>query len=126
MEKGYRYYGTDLTLLDNPYEAGLGFCVDRDKWGSIPREVTRRLRTLAVGDEEYLPVYGGEAVHAEGGVVGRVRSCAYGFTARKNLAYSYLPVEMKPGAAVRVEVFGQLIPAVVTTDAVISKASAAR
>src|SRR5438094_1472298 len=32
MEKGYRYYGTDLTLLDNPYEAGLGFCVNRDKW----------------------------------------------------------------------------------------------
>jgi 4-methylaminobutanoate oxidase (formaldehyde-forming) len=126
MEKGYRYYGTDLTLLDNPYEAGLGFCVDRDKWGSIPREVTRRLRTLAVGDEEYLPVYGGEAVHADGGVVGRVRSCAYGFTARKNLAYSYLPVEMKPGAQVHVEVFGQLVPAVVTTDAVISKASAAR
>jgi 4-methylaminobutanoate oxidase (formaldehyde-forming) len=126
MEKGYRYYGTDLTLLDNPYEAGLGFCVDRDKWGSIPREVTRRLRTLAVGDEEYLPVYGGEAVHAEGGVVGRVRSCAYGFTARKNLAYSYLPVEMKPGAHVHVEVFGQLISATVTTDAVISKASAAR
>ncbi len=27
MEKGYRYYGTDLTALDTPDEAGLGFCV---------------------------------------------------------------------------------------------------
>jgi 4-methylaminobutanoate oxidase (formaldehyde-forming) len=121
MEKGYRYYGTDMGLLENPYEAGLGFCVDRDKWSSIAREVTRRLRTLAVGDEGYLPIYGGEAVHAGGSVVGRVRSCAYGFTVRKNLAYSYLPVEIKPGEQVQVEVFGKLVPATVTTDAVISR-----
>ena len=126
MEKGYRYYGTDLTLLDNPFEAGLGFAVDRDKWGSIPREITRRLRTLAVGGEDYLPIYGGEAVHVEGAVVGRVRSCAYGFTARKNLAYSYLPIDIKPGGQVQVEVFGQLVPAIVTTDAVISRQGAAR
>ncbi len=124
MEKGYRYYGTDLTLLDNPYEAGLGFAVDRDKWSSIPREITRRLRTLAVGGEEYLPIYGGEAVHANGSVVGRLRSCAYGFTVKKNLAYSYLPIEMKPGADVQVEVFGQLVPAIVTTDSVLSKQAA--
>jgi 4-methylaminobutanoate oxidase (formaldehyde-forming) len=121
MEKGYRYYGTDMGLLDNPFEAGLGFAVNRDKWASIPREVTRRLRTLAVGDEEYVPIYGGEAVLHEGRVVGRLRSCAYGFTVRKNLAYSYLPVEMKPGAEMRVEVFGQLAPAVVMPDAVLSK-----
>jgi glycine cleavage system aminomethyltransferase T/glycine/D-amino acid oxidase-like deaminating enzyme len=124
MEKGYRYYGTDMGLLENPYEAGLGFCVDRDKWSSIERAVTRRLRTLAVGDEEYLPIYGGEAVHARGDVVGRVRSCAYGFTVKKNLAYSYLPVEIKPGGQVQVEVFGQLVPAIVTADAVIAKQGA--
>jgi glycine cleavage system aminomethyltransferase T/glycine/D-amino acid oxidase-like deaminating enzyme len=121
MEKGYRYYGTDMGLLDNPFEAGLGFAVNRDKWASIPREVTRRLRTLAVGDEEYVPIYGGEAVRDQSRVVGRLRSCAYGFTVRKNLAYSYLPVEMKPGAEVQVEVFAQLVPAVVMPDAVLSK-----
>src|SRR2546430_13863920 len=81
MEKGYRYYGTDLTLLDNPFEAGLGFCVDRKKWPSIDPNVTRRLRTLVVGGAEYLTLYGGEAVHSAERVVGRVRSCAYGFTA---------------------------------------------
>jgi len=126
MEKGYRYYGTDMGLLDNPFEAGLGFAVDRAKWSSIPREIKRRLRTVAVGDEEYLPIYGGEAVHGESGVIGRLRSCAYGFTARKNLAYSYLPVEIGPGGQVRVEVFGRLIPALVTSDAVISKQGAVR
>src|SRR5258706_11136693 len=66
MEMGYRYYGTDMGLLDNPYEAGLGFCVNRDKRPSINRDITRRLRTLAVGGEDYVTVYGGEAGPARG------------------------------------------------------------
>jgi glycine cleavage system aminomethyltransferase T/glycine/D-amino acid oxidase-like deaminating enzyme len=135
MEKGYRYYGTDLTLLDNPFEAGLGFCVQLDKGEFNGRQalvaaresgIKRRLRTLAVGGDEYLPIYGGEAVHREGAVVGRLRSCAYGFTARKNLAYSYLPIDVRPGGQVEVEVFGRLVPASVTADAVISKQGANR
>jgi glycine cleavage system T protein len=130
MEKGYRYYGTDLTLLDNPYEAGLGFCVRLEKGDFNGREslvaareagIKRRLRTLAVGDEEYVPIYGGEAVHHEGRVVGRVRSCAYGFTVKKNLAYSYLPVELRPGDQVQVEVFGDLVGAAVTADSVLAR-----
>jgi glycine cleavage system aminomethyltransferase T/glycine/D-amino acid oxidase-like deaminating enzyme len=133
MEKGYRYYGTDLTQLDNPFEAGLGFCVQMDKGEFNGREalmaaresgIKRRLRTLAIGGDEYLTIYGGEAVHSEGHVVGRVRSCAYGFTARKNLAYSYLPIELKPGGSVQVEVFGQLITADITTDSVLSRQGA--
>jgi glycine cleavage system aminomethyltransferase T len=120
-------------LLDNPFEAGLGFCVQVDKGEFNGRQallaarasgIKRRLRTLAVGDDEYVTMYGGEAVHQAGRVVGRVRSAAYGFTARKNLAYSYLPVEVGPGGQVQVEVFGDLVPASVTTDAVISKQSA--
>ena len=121
MEKGYRYYGTDMGLLDTPFEAGLGFCVHRDKWTHISRHMTRRLRTLAVGDEEYVPIYGGEAVHAGGRVVGRLRSCAYGCTTRRNLAYCYLPTDLKPGGTVEVEVFGQMVPAAITTDAVLQR-----
>jgi 4-methylaminobutanoate oxidase (formaldehyde-forming) len=121
MEKGYRYYGADMGLLDNPFEAGLGFCVHPGKWDSIRRDNQRRLRTLEVGGDEYVPVYGGEAVHHERHVVGRLRSCAYGFTVNRNLAYSYLPVEMRPGAHVEVEVFGEMLPAIVTRDAVLAK-----
>ena len=124
MEKGYRYYGTDMGLLDNPFEAGLGFCVRREKWSSLSAEITRRLRTLAVGGQEYVPIYGGEAVLSGGRVVGRLRSCAYGFTVTKNLAYSYLPMDLKPGAHVEVEVFGQTLPATVMADAVLSKRDA--
>src|SRR5947209_2629318 len=126
MEKGYRYYGTDMGPLDTPFEAGLGFCVHRDKWPAVERKVTRRLRTLAVGDELYIPIYGGEAVLSEGHVVGRLRSCAYGFTVNKNLAYTYLPVDLKPGAEVHVEVFGELVPATVMRDAVLAKEHASQ
>ncbi len=135
MEKGYRYYGTDLTLLDNPYEAGLGFCVRLDKGDFNGREalvdareagIRRRLRTLVVGEEEYVPIYGGEAVHRDGSVVGRLRSCAYGFTVNKNLAYSYLPVELRPGDQVKVEVFGELVGAVVAADSVLARNVAAQ
>jgi len=135
MEKGYRYYGTDLSLLDNPYEAGLGFCVRLDKGDFNGREalvaareagIRRRLRTLVVGDEEYVPIYGGEAVHRDGRVVGRLRSCAYGFTVRKNLAYSYLPVELRPGDVVEVEVFADLVGAVVAADSVLARNVAAQ
>ena len=123
MEKGYRYYGTDLTLLDNPFEAGLGFCVDRSKWPALGPEIKRRLRTLVVGDEEYLAVYGGEAVLFEGRAISRLRSCAYGFTVRKNLAYAYLPVDLKPGSEVEVEVFGDRVPAAVVADSVVAKSA---
>jgi glycine cleavage system aminomethyltransferase T/glycine/D-amino acid oxidase-like deaminating enzyme len=128
MEKGYRYYGTDLTLLDSPLEAGLGFCVRFDKPSFNGRDaliaardsgINRRLRTLLVGGEEYVPIYGGEAVYRNGDVIGRLRSCAYGFTVRRNLAYSYLPVELGPGAAVEVEVFGGRVPTIVTEHAVV-------
>ncbi len=134
MEKGYRYYGTDLTLLDNPFEAGLGFCVRLDKGAFNGREaltrakdegIKRRLRTLVVGGAEYLTLYGGEAVHAGDRVVGRVRSCAYGFVAHVNIAYSYLPVEMTAGAEVEVEIFGERVPARVTNDSVVAKSAIA-
>jgi len=130
MEKGYRYYGTDLTLLDNPLEAGLGFCVRFDKGDFNGREallkaksagITRRLRTLLVGDQDYVTIYGGEAVYAAGALVGRLRSCAYGFTVRRNLAYSYLPVGLGPGSRVEVEVFGRRVPAEVSPDAVLKR-----
>jgi 4-methylaminobutanoate oxidase (formaldehyde-forming) len=122
MEKGYRYMGTDLTAGDTPYEAGLGFCVALDKGDFNGREAlaaatepTRRLQTLLVGGEEYRCLYGGEAVHAGGEVVSRVRSCAYGFTVKGNIAYAYLPAAAAAGDY-EVEVLGELVPARLVQD----------
>jgi glycine cleavage system aminomethyltransferase T len=74
-----------------------------------------------VGEREYVTIYGGEAVYAHGSIVGRLRSCAYGFTVGRNIAYSYLPVELGPGARVEVDVFGRRVPAEVHRDAVLKR-----
>ena len=124
MEKGYRYYGTDLTPGDTPDEAGLAFCVDMaiDFTGRAAlaerraRPAERRIRTLLVGGDEYRTVYGGEAVHHDGTVVGRLPSAAYGFTVQRNLAYEYLPEAIAPSDRVEVEIFGELVAAEVADD----------
>ena len=73
--------------------------------------VTRAAPDARVGGEEYVTIYGGEAVHAAGEVVGRLRSAGYGFTVERNLAYAYLPTEIEPGDQVTVEVFDERVPA---------------
>jgi glycine cleavage system aminomethyltransferase T/glycine/D-amino acid oxidase-like deaminating enzyme len=126
LEKGYRYYSMDVTMLEDPYKAGLGFCVRLNKGEFNGREalvrikeagVQERLATLTVGGEEYVPLYGGEAVLQANQVVGRLRSTGYGYTLRKNIAYAYLPIALaSEGSKFDVEVFGARIPAVVTPD----------
>jgi glycine cleavage system aminomethyltransferase T/glycine/D-amino acid oxidase-like deaminating enzyme len=121
LEKGYRYFGADLTAGDTPLEAGLDFCVawDKDFLGRAALEgatIARRLRTLLVGNERYETVYGGEAIHSDGVVVGRVRSAGYGFTVGRNVALGYVPAEFPEGAQVGIEVFGELVPAEIAAD----------
>ncbi len=120
IEKGYRYFGTDLTAADTPYEGGVGYCVDRSRddfigAGALARARVlgprHQVRTLAVGGEEYLPLYGGESVTSDGRVIGRVRSCAYAFTLGRNLALASLPPELDTGAHVEVEVLGDPVEA---------------
>jgi len=126
LERGYRYFGTDLTALDTPDEVGLEFCVDASK-DFVGRQAllaartsgppARRLRTLLVGGRGYLPVYGGEAVRTRGEVVGGLRSCAYGFTVGCTVATAMLPRRIGPGARLEVEVLGDRVPAAVVEDA---------
>lgn len=126
LEKGYRYYGTDLTAADSPFEAGLGFCVALDKEDFTGRAALalgeaqrprRRLRTLTVGDEDYVAIYGGEAVRRDGRVVGRVRSAGYGYTVRRNIALAMVPAELALGDLVTIDVFGRSVGARVERDA---------
>ena len=116
IEKGYRYFGTDLTASDTPFDSGVGFAVAKGKHPELDRNPPMRLRTLLVGGEEYLTVYGGEAVHADGEVIGRVRSAAYGFTVERNVALAKLPAALPEGAEVQVDIFGELVPAVIAAD----------
>jgi 4-methylaminobutanoate oxidase (formaldehyde-forming) len=81
LEKGYRYWSSDITPTENPYEAGLGFAVKLGKGNSIGRATlleikekgtAQRLCTLTFGGEPGV-IYGGEAVHSNGQVC-RARS----------------------------------------------------
>ncbi|MGO9955806.1 MAG: FAD-dependent oxidoreductase [Solirubrobacteraceae bacterium] len=125
IEKGYRYFGSDLTAADTPYEGGVGFCVAADKDSFIgagalaaarERGPRHRLRTLLVGGRDYLPLYGGEAVRVGGEVAGRIRSCAYAFTLRRNVALATLPPGVEEGALVTVEVLGDPVDARAAAD----------
>lgn len=130
MEKAYRYFGTDMTMLETPDEAGLGAFVRADKGDFIGRDAllarraevgtgARRLRTIVIGDAAgYLPVYGGEAVRSAGVVVGRLRSSAYSTTLSRTIAYVYLASDTEEGAPLVVDVFDQRVPAVVVADVV--------
>ena len=129
IEKGFRYLGSDLTANDTPLEAGLERVVaveGRDVIGrdrlreQRDRGVSRRLRTLLVGEgDAYVPIYGGEAVLAGSEVVGRIRSCAYGFTVGRNVALASLPFDVNLGDELQVEVFGDEIPADVASDVLV-------
>lgn len=113
LEKGYRYYTTDVTPLETPYEAGLGFCVHLDKGDFIGREVliekkkngvATKLCTLVLEGEDFTQIYGGEAIYDQGKVITRVRSGGYGYTIKKNILYAYLPLELaKAGTRLEVE-----------------------
>jgi glycine cleavage system aminomethyltransferase T/glycine/D-amino acid oxidase-like deaminating enzyme len=115
IEKGYRYFGTDLTASDTPFDSGLGFAVAKDKWPQLDRNPPTMLRTLLVGGEDYLTLYGGEAVHRNGEVIGRVRSAAYGFTVQRNIALAKIPSDLAEGDEVEVDVMGDFVPAAVIT-----------
>jgi len=118
LEKGYRYFTADVTPLENPYDAGLGFCVRLDKGEFIGREalikskeagIRQKLCTILLDGEEYAAIYGGEAVYHNGKVVSRVRSGGYGHSVKRNIAFAYLPVSIaQVGTRLEVEVFDRL------------------
>jgi 4-methylaminobutanoate oxidase (formaldehyde-forming) len=119
-EKGYRYWGLDVTPDDTPYEGGLGFCVRMDKDSFVGRsalqapgaaEPARRLACLTL-DDPLRQVLGNEPVRAGGRTVGRVTSGAVGYWVDRSIAFAYLPAEVAvPGTPAEVLVFGEWAPA---------------
>ena len=125
LEKGYRYWSADITPADNPYEAGLGFCVALDKGDFIGRDalvkakadgVERKLCAMTIECDTRV-LYGGEAVLADQHIVGRVRTGGYGYTLNETVAFAYLPMALaQVGTRLQVEMFGQAISAQVVSD----------
>lgn len=115
MEKGYLYWSTDITPDSTPWEAGLDWRVDLRKAAFCGRDalvaqrergVTRKLCTFTIESMAY-PV-GGEAIIADGEVVGFTTSANFGHTAGRPICYGYLPVALAEGRTdFTIEVYGE-------------------
>ncbi len=112
MEKGFLYWSADITPDYNPYEAGLGFCVNLDKGDFIGRQtlvhikqngVERKLCCLTL--DQQTPVYGGEAILHKGKVVGVSCSGNFGHTIGKSIVFAYLPIALTKEQDFEVEAF---------------------
>ncbi|MDX6641048.1 MAG: hypothetical protein QOF12_2059, partial [Solirubrobacteraceae bacterium] len=120
LEKGYRVWAADITPDDTPLEAGLGFCVKRDKdyTGAAAlqeRTVERRLRCLLLDDPRSVAL-GNEPVRVGGDIVGRVTSGGYGYSVGRSIAYAYVPAWVEVGTPVEVDVFGVWVPGAVAAE----------
>ncbi len=129
LEKGYRVWAADITPDENPYEAGLGFCVRKDggfigaaalgvgagEKGDSPPAPERRLRCLVLEDPRSVAL-GNEPVRIDGEIVGRVTSGGYGYTVERSIAYAYVPAEVELDTAVEVDIFGRWVPGTVTRE----------
>ena len=119
LEKGYRVWAADITPAETPFEAGLGFCVARDKdflgreaLAAAPRA---RLRCVVLDDPRAVAV-GNEPVRVGDAVLGRVTSGGYGYTVARSIAYAYLPPDVALETRVEVDVFGTWVPGTVTRE----------
>jgi glycine cleavage system aminomethyltransferase T/glycine/D-amino acid oxidase-like deaminating enzyme len=108
LEKGYRVWAADITPDETPLEAGLEFCVRRDKQfigSDALAEPTRRLRCIVLSDPLSVAL-GNEPVRVDGEICGRVTSGGYGYTVARSIAYAYLPASVAVGTAVEIDIFG--------------------
>jgi glycine cleavage system aminomethyltransferase T len=115
LEKGYRYWSSDIHSEYNPYEAGLGFAVKLKKGDFSGREALERVKAEGVSrklccltlDNPSAVALGGEPLLDGEHVVGRVTSGGYGYTVRQSISYGYLPTEYAaPGTIVEAQLFG--------------------
>jgi glycine cleavage system aminomethyltransferase T len=115
LEKGYRYWSTDIHSEYNPYEAGLGFAVKLNKGIFLGRSALERIKAEGLSrklccltlDDPSVVAFGGEPLLDGERVLGRVTSGGYGYTVRQSIVYGYLPIEYTtPGTRVEVQLFG--------------------
>jgi 4-methylaminobutanoate oxidase (formaldehyde-forming) len=122
-EKGYRHLGHDIGPVDDPYQAALGFTVALDKPGGfVGRDAIaaragetpdRRQVFVRLQDPEPLLLHG-ESLLADGTIVGRLTSGAYGHTLGAACGLGYLRGDVPAGDAFEVDCAGRRVPATVS------------
>jgi len=115
-EKGYRYWGSDITPDINPYEAGLGFCVSLEKNSNfIGKEALIKIKEKGVNqklvyftlDHCPYPLDGNEVIYFNNQIIGLTSSAGYGFTVGKHIAFGYVPTEISTKQGFSIGVYGQ-------------------
>ena len=127
MEKGYCYWGAEVSPDYTPFDAGIGFTVSLDKGPFIGREALLKikdkgapwkLRTFTLEADRPMLLHGGETITCSGRVVGVVTSGGFGHTVGKTIAMGYLSTEdTQATEGFAVEVFGEAFPATLVTKA---------
>jgi len=123
LEKGYRYWSSEISPDYSPLEAGLGFAVKLNKKDFIGKEailkqketgVTRKLCCMTLSDSRTIAL-GKEPIRSKDGkIIGWVAAGGYGYSVEKSIIYAYLPVEYaKIGTELQVEFLGEQVGAVV-------------
>lgn len=121
LEKGYRYWSSELTPDYNPYDAGLGFCVALGKGDFVGRKALLKIKEegpkwklccFTLDIDKPMLLHGGETICHKGEVLGVVTSGGYGHTVGKTIAYGYVPVEdSNCDDGYEIEVYREVIPA---------------
>lgn len=116
LEKGFVFFGYDVTAEENPYECGLSSLIHYDCGDFIGRESllaikargpAKRLMGLEVGGS--LPAAPDQRLMAGDATVGKVVVGFHSPTLGRNLAYAYVNApHFQPGLEVRVEIEGTL------------------
>ncbi|MDT8287356.1 MAG: glycine cleavage system aminomethyltransferase GcvT [Elusimicrobiales bacterium] len=121
LESGYLLYGQDVDDEHTTYESGYGWVVCLDKGDFVGRGilaeqktngVQRRLTGLTLSGGVPRP---GCKVFMDGKEIGALASATYSPTLKKGIGVGYMtPADLKPGAALEVEIHGRRVPAEVS------------
>jgi glycine cleavage system T protein len=123
LEKGYRYWSSEISPDFTPLEAGLGFAVKLNKKDFIGKEallkqkeagLTRKLCCMTLLDNRTIAL-GKEPIRSKDGrIIGWVAAGGYGYSVEKSIVYAYLPMEFTSvGTELEVEFLGEQVGAVV-------------
>lgn len=122
LEKGYRLWGTDVTPEYDPYEAGMGFAVDREtefvgKTALEGASDPERTLTPLTLDERGAVVDSGKPIYDGEALVGYVNAADYGYSIDAGIAYGYLPPEYaEEGTGLEIAYEGERYPATVASE----------
>lgn len=118
LEKRNLLWGSDIDLENNPYEAGLGFCVSKKKQDFIGKQALEQLQKKGVYRklccftiDDVVQFFGSETISRKGEILGLVTTGGFGHTIGQSVAYGYIPLKHTEFSDFEIEAFNHPYPA---------------